>query len=515
GEFKAGKSTLINALIGRTVAAADVFELTQVVCRVVPVDPDAHEYVELRSRDHSRSPVLLDCDTFVAQALARQLGDYELAVVYIRSDLGVVLVDTPGLGATLKNELEALGALGTTDIALCAIDGESLGGGRDAATIARIREIDLPFICVLTKADTFAPDELKLVVDYISENLGVPHEQIFPVSALACLSGRDEIGVNRLRQYLKTEVATSGITLRKQALLAQARDVATAYGVCISGVSGALDTVLRDVDEYAASLDQMAVTVTNDLCASLAAMLRERLRLAIEETGNRRGGAPLTEADFLEVVRVAFADETEQEFISHLSKQLDERFQHEWVEGFKEQLSFLQTNLSAMKSDANEAAIRDVEKMIRTERRREEAVSEAASSAWSGIAVATGTTVAIAATAHVLTVLTLIPGGLFAVPFLLNAWNKMQKADDVDGESNPDDLRKAIEQWRETVISDVLEYLHPRMLELNRDVAAKAAKNYATKTPNWPLTLPELHQLRSEALALHGELKISMGHNLI
>ena len=36
GEFKAGKSTLINALLGRAVAATDVFEMTTVVCRIIP-----------------------------------------------------------------------------------------------------------------------------------------------------------------------------------------------------------------------------------------------------------------------------------------------------------------------------------------------------------------------------------------------------------------------------------------------------------------------------------------------
>ena len=60
GEFKAGKSTLINALVGRVVAAVDVFEMTQAVCRIVPQTGGKEEVILQNKNGHKTKTVSLD-----------------------------------------------------------------------------------------------------------------------------------------------------------------------------------------------------------------------------------------------------------------------------------------------------------------------------------------------------------------------------------------------------------------------------------------------------------------------
>src|SRR5579859_3413207 len=74
GEFNAGKSTLINALVGRVVAATDVFEMTHAVCTLIPGEPGV-ESVELRSSDTGK-PLILSLEQFLTRCQRRDLGSY-------------------------------------------------------------------------------------------------------------------------------------------------------------------------------------------------------------------------------------------------------------------------------------------------------------------------------------------------------------------------------------------------------------------------------------------------------
>ena len=496
GEFKAGKSTLINALVGKEVAASDVFELTQVVCRIVPTPNTTSEYVELFWREPNKPPVRLGLATFLARANARELGDFSQASVYVDSPLDMVLVDTPGLGATESHELDALKALGTADVALCVIDCESLGGGRDAATIARMQEIDLPFICVLTKADILAPGETDLVCDYITDSLGVPQNRIFPVSAQQKTKTGHEPGMEKLQGFLRREIGPNAADLRARALLAQSRDVAAAYVLCLHEAQSAMHPVLREAQEYAETLDEQAEAVTNDLCSSLSSMLHARLRLQIEQT--QAGKAELTEADFLRAVEECFAEDQQKGFVEYLKAQLDARFQDEWVSGFKQNLQMLYENLKAVQDEGNKAAAQDAQHLINNEERKKEAINEATGSAISGAAVAAG----VLALGHIF-----LPGVLFAAPFLVKAWQKYTAAQKM-GEAGEDSrtLQSRIDAWREAVIKDHLNDLRPKLLQMNQTVAQQAANNFAQKHPEWPLPVREFSRVYTEAQHLEAAL---------
>lgn len=99
GRLKAGKSTLVNALIGRRVAPTAVGECTRVVTvfRYGPADR-----IDVVRRDGSRASLPLDDDGMIPQRLGVPTAQVAYVDVSVTSDRlrELTVVDTPGLAST-------------------------------------------------------------------------------------------------------------------------------------------------------------------------------------------------------------------------------------------------------------------------------------------------------------------------------------------------------------------------------------------------------------------------------
>lgn len=99
GRLKAGKSTLVNALIGRRVAPTAVGECTRVVTRFRYGPADR---VDVVRRDASRVSLPLDADGMIPQRLTVPAAQIAYVDVTLTSDRlrELTVVDTPGLAST-------------------------------------------------------------------------------------------------------------------------------------------------------------------------------------------------------------------------------------------------------------------------------------------------------------------------------------------------------------------------------------------------------------------------------
>jgi hypothetical protein len=117
GRLKAGKSTLVNALIGRRVAPTAVGECTRVVTRFRYGPADR---VDVVGRDGARRSLPLDDDGMIPQRLGVPLSTVAYVDVRLTSDRlrELTVVDTPGLASadTLVSARaeEAVGASATS-----------------------------------------------------------------------------------------------------------------------------------------------------------------------------------------------------------------------------------------------------------------------------------------------------------------------------------------------------------------------------------------------------------------
>lgn len=98
GRIKSGKSTVVNALIGRRVSPTDVRECTRLVTRFRYGTVDRVEVVRL---DGSRAQLPYDADGMVPADLHVRVDDVAFIDAYLTSALlrDVTVIDTPGLGS--------------------------------------------------------------------------------------------------------------------------------------------------------------------------------------------------------------------------------------------------------------------------------------------------------------------------------------------------------------------------------------------------------------------------------
>src|SRR3989440_2237981 len=107
GRVKSGKSTLVNALIGRRVAPTEVGECTRIVTQFRYGTADR---VDVVRRDGSRVSLPLDESGMIPQRLGVPRGEISYVDVALTSDhlRDLMVVDTPGLSSA--NSVVSAGA---------------------------------------------------------------------------------------------------------------------------------------------------------------------------------------------------------------------------------------------------------------------------------------------------------------------------------------------------------------------------------------------------------------------
>jgi GTP-binding protein EngB required for normal cell division len=217
GEFKRGKSSLLNALIDAEVLPAGVLPLTAVptvlergepVCQVVFADGHAEE--------HDLGAVA----EFVTEERnpGNRLG-VRRVVVRLHAPLlddGVRLVDTPGVGSVLEHNTAATDAyLPSLDAAILVTSADPPISKGERAFLERVAEQAVRLFVVLNKADYLRAEELQRTVEFtervVAEVVPAWPGPIYPLSARPGVG--DPAGLDRfakdLRRFLEQERAAA------------------------------------------------------------------------------------------------------------------------------------------------------------------------------------------------------------------------------------------------------------------------------------------------------------------
>ena len=160
GEAKRGKSTLINAQLGRAVLPTGVTPLTALA---TTVRYGRGERVTAVFRDGRTEgyplPALTDLVTERGNpGNARGLASVTVAVDAPILALGVELVDTPGTGSVYAhNTAEAETALETMDAAVFVLSADPPVSATERDLMGRVAALSVTMFVVLNKADYLAP----------------------------------------------------------------------------------------------------------------------------------------------------------------------------------------------------------------------------------------------------------------------------------------------------------------------------------------------------------------------
>jgi small GTP-binding protein len=225
GEFKRGKSTLANALVGSEVAPVGVLPLTAAVT-AIRHGPVPRAFVSLHDGGRQEIPLAQIADFATEAGNPHNERGAQLLTIELPAPLlaaGLQLVDTPGIGSVYAHNTEtSVRFLGQVDAAVFVLAADQPLSSveeqliRDAA--ARIPQV----FFVLNKLDHLAAPERGASVAFVQDRLRALLEAEPELFALSARSGE---GVAALRRRLES----FGATERKDVLISSVRSLAAGF----------------------------------------------------------------------------------------------------------------------------------------------------------------------------------------------------------------------------------------------------------------------------------------------
>uniref|UniRef100_A0A7V4TII3 Dynamin family protein n=1 Tax=Candidatus Caldatribacterium saccharofermentans TaxID=1454753 RepID=A0A7V4TII3_9BACT len=272
GQFKRGKSTFINALLGEEILPTAVLPLTAVPTFVL-FGPRARVRVlfeegkEETWEGEDPEELLRFLSQFVTEARnpenTRSVSQVEVSYPSPLLEAGVVLIDTPGIGSTLRHNTEAtLNFLPQCDAAVFLLSTDPPVTEAEVEFLQSVRSKVAHLFFVLNKVDYLKEEEVTSLFSFIKDVLrkeaGIEGElPIFPVSARLALEGKKKndpdllhrSGIPKVVQYLLTFLAQEKRDTLQVALAKKAVDVLDNLVMHLRLVLRSLEMPLRDLDE--------------------------------------------------------------------------------------------------------------------------------------------------------------------------------------------------------------------------------------------------------------------------
>ncbi|MEH7130847.1 dynamin family protein [Neobacillus drentensis] len=173
GEFKAGKSTFINALLGQEILTADVTPATAVVTKLTYGKKNR---LMAHYLDHS----VIEYDVkWLEQLTAEKKGKFQQMreqISYIELQLPIQLlktftiIDTPGLNSSHKHHTEATDRfLRRADLAIWLFNYRNVGTSTEVTWLKKLKEYGIQPIAIVNGIDKHDEDEGDLA-DLLDEN---------------------------------------------------------------------------------------------------------------------------------------------------------------------------------------------------------------------------------------------------------------------------------------------------------------------------------------------------------
>jgi GTP-binding protein EngB required for normal cell division len=312
GQFKRGKSTLLNALIGRSILPAGVIPVTTIPT-VIRFGESLGAQVRFRNAEWTSIPVN-SIEEYVSEEKnsenAKGVEGLEVCVPSPLLDSGMCLVDTPGLGSVHSGNAEATRAfIPHIDAAVVVIGADPPLSGEELQLVEMVaREIqDLVF--VLNKADRSSKSERSVAIAFarrvIESRLKRTIPAVFEISALEQIEGRGE-GRDwaKFLRTLEHLVRDSERSLVRQAAERGLRRAASQLLVVIEEERAALERPVEESERRIAELRKISERAAQSLHELGYLFAAEQQRLSKSFEGRRNA--------FLEHTGVAAKEEFEK-----------------------------------------------------------------------------------------------------------------------------------------------------------------------------------------------------------
>lgn len=356
GQFKRGKSTLLNALLGADVLPTSVIPVTAIPTFVQygPKCTAKVKFINGKTEDVTAEGTTEQLAEFLAKYVTEErnphnrLGVHEVVLEYPSSLLqqGVVLIDTPGIGSTFRHNTEAtLNFLSQCDAALFIISPDP-----------PITEVEIDFLkevlakttntfFILTKADYLSDEELSKTVEFLKQALK-DHAGIDNNIKILCVSARDGLraklsrdeagwvksGMQAVQKHLVEFLANQKSSALRKAISKKASTVISDAVLHIGISLASLRIPLDQLEERMRLLQKKLDEVETQRLVQLDVIEGDRKRMIAlleEQAEHLRKKA---KSRLLEIVRTNYSNSpvlNEDEIYKELAEAVPVLFEHE------------------------------------------------------------------------------------------------------------------------------------------------------------------------------------------
>jgi GTPase Era involved in 16S rRNA processing len=303
GQFKRGKSTFINALLGASLLPTDVVPLTAIPTFITWQEEPLVAVHFMDGKPSERfSPSDIGAIRDGLFRFATEEGNPNNHLHVGRVDLfypaailahGTVLIDTPGIGSTLSHNTEAaIRVIPECDASLVIVSADPPITESELAYLRQIKPKIGRMFLVLNKIDYLTSDERRKIADFLrrvltDESLMEPETPIFCVSArlglLAKQNGNGEAlkqsGIAEFQDYLAHYLATEKMQSLSEAVRRKAADLLSQARGEVELRARALKMPLQELEQKRSEFVRALLTieVQRQTIADLLAGDRRRL----------------------------------------------------------------------------------------------------------------------------------------------------------------------------------------------------------------------------------------------
>ena len=207
GQFKRGKSTFINALLGDDIVPSSILPLTSIV---TIISYSQIKKAKVKFLDNSKKEIEIEeIEKYVTEKHnpKNRLNVKEVYVFHPSEYLkkGVRIIDTPGIGSVFKHNTDvALSFLPYCDAAVFVMSPDPPLTEAEIDFLKNVKVYTEKFFFVLNKIDIVSEDELDEVVEFnrslLKEHTQNNNIKIYPISAKTALKAKINKDSNLLKQ---------------------------------------------------------------------------------------------------------------------------------------------------------------------------------------------------------------------------------------------------------------------------------------------------------------------------
>lgn len=311
GQFKRGKSTFINALLGAPVLPTGVVPLTAIPT-FISWCPEPLVLVHFKGgsrEEFAVSGAREICDVlfrFVAEEAnpKNRLGVERVELLYPAEILaaGTVVIDTPGVGSTLLHNTEAaIEVLRECDAAFFVVSADPPITGVELDYLRHLKSKISRVFFVLNKVDYLNAEEQRTAVDFLQNTLDANSInnadcQIFCISARAALVAKqggnknalEKSGLLVLEDHLVRVLAREKVRWLEDAVRSKSLDMLTRASAELGLRARALNMPIEELAQKSQAFQEALHSIeeqrriTRDLLAGDHRRLREALDLRVD-----------------------------------------------------------------------------------------------------------------------------------------------------------------------------------------------------------------------------------------